>query len=84
MSLIKRGDKTHFVELKEVQALINHWFEDEASKVLLHIDIEDVKIVLLKLSDNYWLCYENEINLRFKILFKGFRTYPGVYCNMRE
>ena len=43
MLLIKRGDKTHFVELKEVQALINHWFEDEASKVLLHIDMEDVK-----------------------------------------
>ena len=42
MSLIKKGDKTYFVELKEVQAIINHYFEDEASKILLEIDMEDI------------------------------------------
>ena len=42
LSSFKKGNLRDLSQLSEVQTLIKKWFEDEASRILTQIDMEDV------------------------------------------
>ena len=42
MKKVKEGELNFLPDLQEVHFLINHWFEEEANRVLTLIDMEDI------------------------------------------